>query len=85
MDSRKTIKLVISGQVQGVFFRSSMKKVAEGLGVTGWVRNMPDGRVEAVIQGQEDVIRELVEWCGRGPSGAAEDRVVRQRTEWCEN
>jgi acylphosphatase len=57
----------ISGRVQGVFFRASTREEAIGLGLTGWVRNMSDGRVEAVFEGDESVVDEMVSWCNRGP------------------
>jgi acylphosphatase len=60
----------ISGRVQGVFFRSETKDEAIVLDVKGWVRNLPDGRVEAVFEGEEKSVKELVEFCKRGPSGA---------------
>jgi len=52
-----------SGLVQGVFFRANAKKCADSLGLTGWVRNACDGRVEAVFEGEEDKVREAIEWC----------------------
>lgn len=65
----------ISGRVQGVFFRANTKRVADELGVKGWVRNLPDGRVEAVFEGEEDAVKKIVEWCHRGPPAARVDRV----------
>jgi acylphosphatase len=65
-----TVHLTISGRVQGVGFRESMKLVAEALEVTGWVRNRGDGDVEATVQGDEPAVDQLVAWCGSGPPGA---------------
>ena len=65
-----TVHLMISGRVQGVGFRESMKMVAEALEVTGWVRNRGDGDVEATVQGDEPAVDQLVAWCGSGPPGA---------------
>jgi len=67
--------LKIYGLVQGVFFRSTMKQVAYRLGVTGWVRNLPDGSVEAVVEGPEDKVRKIIEWAHRGPPLARVERV----------
>jgi acylphosphatase len=71
--------VVISGLVQGVFFRDSTRRVASGHHVTGWVRNLPDGRVEAVFEGEEEDVRRVVEWCHQGPSHAAVEDVA---VEW---
>jgi acylphosphatase len=60
----------VSGTVQGVFFRSETKRKADLYGVKGWVRNLSDGRVEAVFEGDEEAVKALVEFCKRGPSGA---------------
>jgi acylphosphatase len=60
----------VSGLVQGVFFRMHTKRMADSLNVTGWVRNLPDGRVEAVFEGRRKEVEKMVEWCKRGPSGA---------------
>jgi acylphosphatase len=56
--------------VQGVFFRDATKRRAEAAGVSGWVRNTPEGAVEAVFEGEPDAVEEMVEFCRRGPSRA---------------
>ena len=71
--------LMISGHVQGVFFRDSMRQEARSLGVTGWVRNTFDGKVEAVVEGERDAVDRLIHWSQRGPSGA---RVETVETLW---
>jgi len=60
----------ITGGVQGVFFRSETRNEAKKCGVKGWVRNLPDGRVEAIFEGEEENVKELIEFCKRGPQGA---------------
>ena len=60
----------VSGQVQGVFFRQSTREKARTSGVTGWVRNLPDGRVEAVFEGEQDAVNLLINYCRKGPAGA---------------
>jgi acylphosphatase len=62
--------VVVSGDVQGVFFRDSARREAQRLGVTGWVRNRSDGRVEALFEGVPDAVAQLVRWCGDGPRHA---------------
>ncbi len=60
----------VEGRVQGVFFRDTTRAWARRLGVTGWVRNLPDGRVEAVFEGEEDAVRQMVDFVHRGPPEA---------------
>jgi len=60
----------VNGRVQGVFFRSETKYEAKKHGVKGWVRNMPDGRVDAVFEGEEENVKKLTEFCKHGPPGA---------------
>jgi len=67
--------VLISGRVQGVWFRATTKEKAEELGVTGWVRNTSDGRVEAVFMGEEDKVNKLIEWCHQGPPLAEVEKV----------
>jgi len=61
----------ISGRVQGVFFRSVARREAQKRNVTGWVRNLPDGRVEAYFEGEKEKVREIIDFCRKGPPLAA--------------
>ena len=63
----KSYHLSIKGRVQRVFYRESAKREANRLGVTGWVKNKPDGSVELLACGTEDTVQKLVEWCKTGP------------------
>lgn len=65
----------VSGLVQGVFFRQETRQQAEIAGVNGWVRNLPDGRVEAVFEGKEEAVKTLVKYCHHGPSSARVENV----------
>ena len=60
----------ISGRVQGVFYRSTTRDRAEQLGLTGWVRNTSDGKVEAIFEGEETAIKDVITWCHKGPRSA---------------
>lgn len=60
----------MEGRVQGVYFRSYTRRQAESLGITGWVRNCPDGQVEAVLEGEEKDVHRMIDWCRLGPPGA---------------
>ena len=70
-----TRRLRVSGRVQGVFFRESMRLRAEQLKVTGWVRNCADGTVEAVAQGDAFDVGRLIEWAQRGPDAAKVEKI----------
>ena len=67
-------RVVVSGRVQGVFFRDSTRREASRRGVAGWVTNRPDGSVEAVFEGEPEAVEALVAWSGRGPDRARVDR-----------
>ena len=67
--------VVVSGRVQGVFFRDSVRRLAEQQSVAGWVRNTWDGTVEAAFEGEPDAVEQLVDFCREGPRGAAVDHV----------
>jgi len=71
--------VVVSGLVQGVCFRYATEKEAGRRGVSGWVRNLPDGRVEAVFEGEEERVDEMIAFCRRGPPGARVDGVEVRR------
>jgi acylphosphatase len=68
-------RLLISGRVQGVAFRAYTRSAARKIGAYGWVRNLSDGRVEAVIEGEPDKVEALVQWCRKGPPSGRVDNV----------
>jgi acylphosphatase len=65
----------VAGIVQGVYYRSMTKRKADELALTGTVRNMPDGSVSIVCEGEEEDVLRLIEWCKEGPRGARVDRI----------
>ena len=71
----KRMRVRARGHVQGVFFRAETRSRAETLGLAGWVRNAPDGTVEAVFEGDPQRVDSMVEWFRRGPSGARVDEL----------
>jgi acylphosphatase len=68
-------RVVVQGRVQGVFFRDSVRRLAEREGVGGWARNVPDGTVEAVFEGESAAVERLVDFCRLGPPHASVERV----------
>jgi acylphosphatase len=76
------VHAVVSGDVQGVFFRANTRDRAHQLHINGWVRNRPDGRVEAVFEGDREDVEQMLEFCRAGPSGA---RVERVDVQWQEH
>jgi acylphosphatase len=75
MEPRIRRRVWVSGRVQGVAFRASARRQARAAGVDGWVRNLADGRVEAVFEGAPGAVEALLAWCREGPSFARVDRV----------
>lgn len=71
----KRVRMLVSGRVQGVFYRESTRRAARHHGVSGWVRNLSDGRVEAVLEGSEDDVQRVVEWARSGPRWADVDHL----------
>jgi acylphosphatase len=68
-------QVIIHGIVQGVFFRASTRDEARRIGVGGWVRNLPDGTVQALFEGEKKKVEEIIGWCHKGPPGAQVTRV----------
>lgn len=73
--NRQRLTMLISGKVQGVSYRASAADKATSLGLTGYARNLPDGRVEVVAEGASASLGALQEWCNHGPSEAVIDRI----------
>ena len=70
------IHLLIKGKVQGVYYRASAKEKAKSLGITGWVKNTPEGFVEIMANGRQEVLEQMVTWCNVGPSAAIVLEVI---------
>jgi acylphosphatase len=73
MSDNVRVHVIISGRVQGVFFRMETQRAARRLGVAGWVRNLPDGTVEAVLEGSRGQVDAMLDWCRQGPPSARVD------------
>ena len=72
----KRIRFLVTGLVQGVFYRASAEAEARRLGLAGWVRNLPDGRVEAVAEGEDGALMALIAWARQGPPAARVDALA---------
>ncbi len=70
MKDRVRAHVFVSGTVQGVFYRASTRDAARDAGVDGWVKNLPDGRVEAVFEGDREAVESMIEWCHTGSERA---------------
>lgn len=75
MTDQRRVRARIEGRVQGVFFRATLRETAESLGLAGWVRNLPDGRVEAELQGDPEAVDKALGFCREGPPAARVERV----------
>jgi acylphosphatase len=82
MENNIRVRLIIEGRVQGVWFRESTRREASRLGVVGWVKNRPDGKVEVLAEGPEERVRNLVTWCHQGPATAKVNRVRETEEAW---
>ena len=71
----KRVHVYISGRVQGVFFRAETQRAATDLNLTGWVKNIVDGRVEAVFEGEDEDVDKMLAWCHVGPPAARVENV----------
>jgi acylphosphatase len=71
MSDRTRARVFVSGRVQGVYYRANTRDAARAKDVDGWVRNLDDGRVEAVFEGDEDAVAAMIEWCHTGSPAAA--------------
>jgi len=76
------VSVIVRGRVQGVAFRNYTVVRALDLGVSGWVRNLPDGSVEGLFEGTESAVNALVEWCYQGPPAALVERVEIRNLSW---
>ncbi len=76
---KEQVRLVVSGRVQGVFFRDSARRKAKKIGLVGWVMNQEDGTVKIMAEGEKDKLEEFIQWCYNGPIMAKVDKV---KEEW---
>jgi len=75
MAENKRVHVIIGGRVQGVFFRMETQRAAESYQINGWVKNRPDGRVEAVFEGDSDQVGRMIQWCWKGSPMSRVDGV----------
>lgn len=75
MSDAAAVRIFVHGRVQGVFYRASAQKAANGLGLTGWVRNCDDGSVEIHAEGSKEKLEELIAWCRKGPPLASVSNI----------
>ena len=76
------VHLFVTGDVQGVFYRAETASRAQQLNITGWVRNLPDGRVEAILEGEETNVQKIIDFCRKGPPNACVVDIDATRHEW---
>lgn len=76
------VRVRIEGRVQGVFFRASAQDEARELGVNGWVRNLREGSVECLVEGEEEAVEAFIAWCRHGPPGAQVENVTTQEEDY---
>jgi acylphosphatase len=76
----KTVRLIVRGRVQGVFFRAYTKETADRLGISGWVKNLPDKSVEITATGNQESLQQFISWCRLGPTKARVDELKIEET-----
>lgn len=79
--SERSYHVLVTGRVQGVFYRAATRERANELGVSGWVRNLPDGRVEARVEGDPGAVEDLLAWMRQGPPSAVVDELEAEPVE----
>lgn len=85
MSNETQIKVIVTGKVQGVYYREETRKAAVGLGVKGYVKNLANGRVEAVFKGYEHQVKKMIEWCHNGSPAAMVQNVSTEENDPVEN
>jgi acylphosphatase len=85
MQNKLGIHCYVTGKVQGVWFRASTQEQAQALGLTGWTRNLPDGRVEVLACGEREKLTLLLEWLKTGPELARVDEMIYEEVPWQEH
>lgn len=73
--------IIVEGRVQGVGYRANTRRMANQLKLKGWVRNLRDGRVEIMVEGEEEMVDRLIQWCHRGPTSAYVSKVTSEKSE----
>lgn len=73
--TKMTIHALVSGKVQGVYFRDHARKRAQALLLNGWIKNLPDGRVETLFSGEKDAVKQMIDWLWQGPAAAKVSEV----------
>ena len=81
MKNKTEVKVTISGRVQGVFYRASTRDKADELGVTGYVKNLANGDVEAVFRADPETVEQMIQWCYKGSPASAVQSVITQKSE----
>ena len=82
MNKKIRVHLFISGRVQGVFFRENTRRKAEKLEINGWVKNLDDGRVEVILESDEEKVKKMIKWTKRGPIFAKVNKVEIEEEEY---
>ncbi|WP_299976839.1 acylphosphatase [Desulfobacula sp.] len=81
MPKKIQIKVIVSGRVQGVFYRFHTKNTADRLGVKGYVKNLSNGSVEAVFEGEQPSVTQMMDWCHKGPAASKVEDVLAEKAE----